>query len=324
MKKRKLNRNRIHIDPKKLYNDYVNNQLTAIEIANKYNCSYHVIYNRLNDYKILRRKGSPKRKPRLNKKELINAYIVEKLGITRTAKKLNVGRHIVERDLKFYKIPMRDVNDKHYLIGNNNHRWKQINEIKFLKLVEEGHTATEIINYFNVNNKVIFRVARKLNIKFPNVSKKKIVNKLALKQFKKVIEYYYYDLDFNRKQILEFLDLTYISLANYFKEFAIKLKPNKSPEEYYKIRAIRNCSALYHWKKNCLKRDNYTCQTCGKKDKLQVHHILTFMDYPEYRFDTKNGITLCGGNYRSKESCHYKAHYSELKNKIQYPFIGSL
>lgn len=262
---------------------------------------------------------------RINKQKLSKAYLVDKLGITKISIKFKIARHIVERDLKFYKIPMRDVNDKYYLTGNNNnHRWKQINEIKFLELVEEGHTATEIINYFNVNRKVIFRAAKKFNIKFPNVSKKKVVNKKALKQFEKILRYYYYNLDFDKKQILEFLDLTYMSLANYFKEFRLKPKPNKSPEEYKTIRSIRNCSELYHWKKNCLKRDNNTCQVCGKKERLHVHHILDFLTNPKHRFDIKNGITLCGGNYRSKESCHYKAHFTNLKDSIQYPFIGSL
>ena len=261
---------------------------------------------------------------RINKQKLSKAYLVDKLGITKISRKFKIARHIVERDLKFYNISMRSINSTCHLTGNNNHWWQKIDEAKFIKMVKAGHTAKYIINYFNVNNKVIFRIAKKYNIKFPNVAKKKVVNKQALKQFEKVLRYYYYDLNFDKKQILEFLDLRYISLANYFKEFNIKRKPNKSPDEYKTVKAIRDCSYMYHWRKNCLKRDNHICQICGSEKQLHVHHILDFLTHSKYRFDIKNGITLCGGNHRSKESCHYKAHYSKLKNNIQYPFTGSL
>jgi hypothetical protein len=54
------------------------------------------------------------------------------------------------------------------------------------------------------------------------------------------------------------------------------------------------------WKKEIYERDNYTCQACGKKDKLETHHLRSWVKYPELRYELSNGTTLC-------EKCHRKA-----------------
>lgn len=55
---------------------------------------------------------------------------------------------------------------------------------------------------------------------------------------------------------------------------------------------IRRSAESRLWKEECLTRDNYTCQKYGTNNKLGVHHILNFAEYPELRFDVNNGITL--------------------------------
>lgn len=60
----------------------------------------------------------------------------------------------------------------------------------------------------------------------------------------------------------------------------------------------RNSYKYGLWRKSIFKRDNYTCQCCGKKGgKLNAHHIENFADNEDLRFDINNGITLC-------EECH--------------------
>ena len=76
-----------------------------------------------------------------------------------------------------------------------------------------------------------------------------------------------------------------------------------------KNRKIRDSFEYNEWRKSVFKRDNYTCQKCGKKSKkgeyayLTVHHIKQFAQYPELRFDINNGLTLCL-NCHSEETSH--------------------
>ena len=65
---------------------------------------------------------------------------------------------------------------------------------------------------------------------------------------------------------------------------------------------LRKLMAYRDWKKEVLKRDNYTCQHCGTKEKLCCHHIKGFHTYPKKSYDLDNGLTLCG-------SCHSKEHW---------------
>lgn len=48
------------------------------------------------------------------------------------------------------------------------------------------------------------------------------------------------------------------------------------------------------WRISVLRRDGFTCQQCGKIGGiLQAHHIKSWKDYPEVRYDIENGITVC-------------------------------
>lgn len=57
--------------------------------------------------------------------------------------------------------------------------------------------------------------------------------------------------------------------------------------------------------KQVLKRDDYTCQICGKRGgDLQVDHIQSWAEYIEMRFCIDNCRTLC-------VKCHYKITYGK-------------
>ena len=70
---------------------------------------------------------------------------------------------------------------------------------------------------------------------------------------------------------------------------------------------VRKSSEYKKWRNLVFERDNYTCQECGKVGhKLNAHHYYSFTEYPEYRFDIENGVTLC-------EDCHKKVHFTHGK-----------
>jgi len=73
-----------------------------------------------------------------------------------------------------------------------------------------------------------------------------------------------------------------------------KNNPNWRDGITTKNQIIRTSKEYKDWKTAVFKRDNYTCQFCGVRGgKLNAHHILSFKDYPEYRFNVDNGITHC-------------------------------
>lgn len=71
---------------------------------------------------------------------------------------------------------------------------------------------------------------------------------------------------------------------------------------------LTDVTKFYHskqreqWSLAVLKKDNFTCQICGKKDRLHAHHIKPIKYFPELSLDISNGLALC-------VSCHFKKHH---------------
>lgn len=57
----------------------------------------------------------------------------------------------------------------------------------------------------------------------------------------------------------------------------------------------RNDSSYREWRINVYKRDDFVCKLENKdcNGRIEAHHILGWKEYPELRYDIKNGITLC-------------------------------
>lgn len=60
------------------------------------------------------------------------------------------------------------------------------------------------------------------------------------------------------------------------------------------------------WRNAVYKRDHYHCAMCSKhcaKD-IEAHHIMRYVDAPDWKYDLCNGITLCS-------ECHLKTRGKE-------------
>jgi 5-methylcytosine-specific restriction endonuclease McrA len=79
---------------------------------------------------------------------------------------------------------------------------------------------------------------------------------------------------------------------------------------FVRIPASRNSNQWKIIRLAVLKRDNFTCQKCGKKGGyLEVHHLKSWNAYPQLRFVMSNLITLCLPCHQQTDSYRYwKSH----------------
>jgi len=68
-------------------------------------------------------------------------------------------------------------------------------------------------------------------------------------------------------------------------------------------REIRDIKLVNRWRRRIYARDGYVCQMCGydKGKTLRAHHIYSWSNFPELRFELDNGISLC-------DPCHIWVH----------------
>ncbi|MBD3904450.1 DUF6291 domain-containing protein [Chryseobacterium sp. Ch-15] len=65
---------------------------------------------------------------------------------------------------------------------------------------------------------------------------------------------------------------------------------------------IRNSTEIKIWRSKVFTRDKFTCQhCCNIGGELNAHHVKTFAEFPDLRFEVSNGLTLC-------KECHITEH----------------
>lgn len=65
---------------------------------------------------------------------------------------------------------------------------------------------------------------------------------------------------------------------------------------------LRNSLEMKLAREECFERDDYTCQSCGKRGgRLNAHHIWPFHRFPDLKFEVNNLVTLC-------KKCHDDFH----------------
>jgi predicted restriction endonuclease len=91
--------------------------------------------------------------------------------------------------------------------------------------------------------------------------------------------------------------------------YSRKRKPDLSGRNY-------NDPIFQEFRKDVIARDNYQCKWpgCKNHNRLQVHHILRWSDYPTLRFVRSNGITLCDFHHKIIKNC--EDYYVDFFRKI--------
>lgn len=89
------------------------------------------------------------------------------------------------------------------------------------------------------------------------------------------------------------------------------IKYRDLPSRTIEVGKIKSGKRHRQWRLKVLTRDNNTCQECGSKEQLHVHHIREFSFFPQDRYEIHNGITLC-------KECHNRLH----KNMKRVGIIG--
>jgi uncharacterized protein YlzI (FlbEa/FlbD family) len=81
-------------------------------------------------------------------------------------------------------------------------------------------------------------------------------------------------------------------------------------------RKIRTSVEYDEWRRSVYKRDNFTCQECGKRGgRLNAHHIKSILLFPELTFAVENGTTLC-------VTCHEQTTTYRKQRKYQERFLS--
>lgn len=75
---------------------------------------------------------------------------------------------------------------------------------------------------------------------------------------------------------------------------------------FTKPQTSRSSLEYKNWRLMVLRRDNFTCQKCGKKGGyLEAHHIKSYAAHPELRLSVNNGQTLCKPCHEQTDSYKY-------------------
>lgn len=84
--------------------------------------------------------------------------------------------------------------------------------------------------------------------------------------------------------------------------------PNIKDEE--RIRKRTNIEN-HIWRKSVFERDNYKCILCGSNKDIEAHHIYGYKMFPEKRYDTSNGATLCKIHHSLFHSIYNKKNFTK-------------
>lgn len=78
---------------------------------------------------------------------------------------------------------------------------------------------------------------------------------------------------------------------------------------------LRESDEYYRWRNAVGTRDNFTCQCCGvKTKKVEAHHLFSFIQHENLRYNVNNGICLCRYCHNIREDGSFHNIYGTHNN----------
>jgi 5-methylcytosine-specific restriction endonuclease McrA len=95
--------------------------------------------------------------------------------------------------------------------------------------------------------------------------------------------------------------------ASHLKRVAMGLHNNYKGGVEKENAKARKSLEYREWREAVFKRDDYTCQACGKTGcYIEADHVMSFSEYPDLRYEALNGRTLC-------KPCHREVTKKQMK-----------
>jgi predicted transcriptional regulator len=289
-----------------LYKEYITNKNSTLKIAEKYNVTPRAISYKLKEYNIPTRslrdsalEFYKEKSDKLDKDTLYQMYVVEQRSCPEIGKLLGVSHTTVARYLKNYGFDVKKRQPSYIRASLDK------DELHRMHILEEKSTY-QIAEILGVDRTTVGKYLKKYGIKTTH-------KKLSLrKNIDKDKLYNFYVVE--KKSIGEIAKIFNVAsnvIRNRLKELNVVIRPSGEAirlkyadrQNITSENRIARCRIeYYNWRKKCLKRDNFTCQVCGKHGgKLHIHHLNNFSEFKELRYKLSNGITLC-------KNCHEEFH----------------
>jgi len=320
---------------------YEEELLTLPQLSKLYNISYSTarrfaIENGIN----LRHKGNVEgkeyhREPK-NKQHIIGdneEHLIVMFNnlepISNIAIKLGVSRKAVDRKVKELGL----IRPKSMMSRS---QYDNSIDKKIIQMYENGKSTTEISKEVNLTHKTILSHLKHNGIKIRSLSESHF-NYNNKEIPKELLDYdILYDLyvtqRMSKKKISELLNVSPNVVNRVLKNFNIKIRDaseskiglmvgNKHPNWKGGITSLYALLREYfavHQQKLILKRDNFTCQMCGSKNNLHVHHIVPFKEIIDTILHENEELTIESNKEELFKIIINDKRMNDLDNLITY------
>lgn len=277
-----------NITKKLLIEEYINQQKTIKEIANKLGYSRSFITKKFKEFDISTRSRKEaysliknKYKILIDKETLHNEYVIKRRSTIKIAKEYNCNYTTIVRKLKKYYISMRNSHEIH-LKNKNISEYRNYNWLH-QKYITENLSSYEISNIINVSANTIRRWLKEFNISVRKITEHTLMNPSSIQYKNYEWLYQKYIIEkFSAYKISELIKVDASTIRDWLRLFNIPVRTTSeamtglfigengsnwkggiTPLNYI----IRHCAKYNFWRTEIFKRDNYTCLLCSEKVK---------------------------------------------------------